>query len=295
MTSPLNGPFSRWGAEGMLLLVAMVWGASYGLAKSAVLIYPVLGFLAVRFCCTALLLLPSWRNLSAERAWQTLRAGVPLGLVLFAIFVCETYGVALARASSAAFLISLCVVFTPFAEWLILRARPSLTGLAAALLSLLGAWLLTSGTSIALNVGDGLMVLAAILRALMVTATTRLTRDHPVPALPLTSVQTGVVGIGSLLAGIVLLPGGLPPLPSDPTFWTATAFLIVFCTMFAFFAQNYALRRTSPTRVALLMGTEPVFGAVFAVLWLGESLSMMACAGGALIVGASLWASLKRA
>ena len=30
----------------MLLLVAVVWGASYGLAKTAVLFYPVLGFLA---------------------------------------------------------------------------------------------------------------------------------------------------------------------------------------------------------------------------------------------------------
>jgi len=90
-------------------------------------------------------------------------------------------------------------------------------------------------------------------------------------------------------------PGGLPPLPKGPAFWYATAFLVVFCTLFAFFAQNHALRHVSPTRVSLLMGAEPVFGALFAVCWLNESLTAASWLGGLMIVGASLWAALKRA
>ena len=42
-----------------LLLVAVVWGTSYGVTKGALAFYPVLGFLAVRFCLTFALLLPS--------------------------------------------------------------------------------------------------------------------------------------------------------------------------------------------------------------------------------------------
>lgn len=37
------------------------------------------------------------------------------------------------------------------------------------------------------------------------------------------------------------------------------------------------------------MGTEPVFGALFAVLWLNESLSLAGWVGWALIVGAAWW------
>lgn len=89
-----------------LLLVAMVWGTSYGVAKGALAFYPVLGFLAVRFILTFTLLLPA-----------LLRAGAPLGALMLLSFLCESFGVAHTQASNAAFLISLCVVFTPFAEW----------------------------------------------------------------------------------------------------------------------------------------------------------------------------------
>lgn len=282
-----------WLAEAMLLLVSVVWGASYGLAKTAVIFYPVLGFLAVRFCLTAILLLPSWRGLSKAQLAQGMKVGIPLGVILLAIFISETYGVSLTLASNAALLISMCVVFTPFVEWIVLRARPSLVSFVAAGVSLLGAWLLTSGVSLSFNLGDGLILLAALLRAVMVTYTNKLTQGKQIPSLFLTSVQTGVVGLGCLFLGIIILPGGLPPLPRDPTFWYATAFLVLFCTLFAFFAQNYALRRTSPTRVSLLMGSEPVFGALFAVYWLNESLSVIGWIGGAMIVAASLWAALK--
>ncbi|MGL6040476.1 MAG: EamA family transporter, partial [Deefgea sp.] len=70
-------------------------------------------------------------------------------------------------------------------------------------------------------------------------------------------------------------------------------FLVLFCTLFAFFAQNYAIRRSTPSRVALLLGTEPVFGALFAAMVLGEALSANVILGGGLIVLASLAASVQ--
>ena len=44
------------------------------------------------------------------------------------------------------------------------------------------------------------------------------------------------------------------------------------------------VRKTTPTRVSLLMGTEPVFGALFAIALLNEELSLQAILGGAIIV-----------
>lgn len=274
----------------LLLLVALVWGTSYGVAKQALAFYPVLGFLAVRFCLTFFILLPQLRG-AGRSAWAP---GLPLGGVMLAIFLCETYGVLLTSASNAAFLISLCVVITPFVEWLLLGERPDGRLLPAVGLSLLGTWLLSGGVDLQFNLGDGLMLLAALLRALLVCLTRRLTADSQVPALALTAVQTGVIGFGCLLLGSLLLPGGLPALPTAPAFWAGSLYLVLFATLFAFFVQNHALRRSSPTRVALLMGSEPLFGALFAVLWLSEQLSLQAWLGGLLIVGATLWTSLGR-
>lgn len=112
--------------------------------------------------------------------------------------------------------------------------------------------------------------------------------------LALTAVQSGVVGFGSLAIAMLVLPGGLPGLPSESVFWYNTVYLVLFCTIFAFFAQNWGVRRSSPTRVSLLMGMEPLFGALFAVVLLGEKLSATAWLGGILIVAASLWMTLPR-
>lgn len=272
-----------WLADAMLLMVAIIWGSSYAVAKQALWFYPVLGFLAIRFGLTFLLLLPQLRG-DGQRA---VRPGLPLGLVMLGIFLCETWGVALTSASNAAFLISLCVVFTPFVEWAMLRQRPGNLLFAASALSLAGVWLLTGGMAISLNLGDGLMLAAALLRALLVCLTRRLTADLQVPPLALTAVQSGVVAAGCLILGFTL-PGGLPALPQSAAFWVATLYLVFFATLFALYVQNLALGRISATRVSLLMGSEPLFGAIIAGLWLGERLTPTEWAGGLLIMLATL-------
>lgn len=274
-----------------LLLVAMVWGTSYGVAKGALAFYPVLGFLAVRFILTFVLLLPTLLRASGPQRRDALRTGLPLGALMLVIFLCETFGVAATQASNAAFLISLCVVMTPFVEWWLLGRRPARTLFVFAGLSLLGAALLSGGLAGTLGLGDALMLAAAVVRAITVCQTSKLTRHSSAPALALTAVQAGVIGLGSLLLALCL-PGGLPALPVASAFWQASVYLVLGCTVFAFFAQNWALKHTSPSRVALLTSSEPAFGALFAVLWLGESLSLSGWIGGGLIVFAALWTTV---
>jgi drug/metabolite transporter (DMT)-like permease len=178
-------------------------------------------------------------------------------------------------------------------EWWLLGQRPARALWGFAAVSLLGALLLSGGFQGALGWGDGLMLVAAVLRAITVCQTTRLTRHRTAPALALTAVQSGVIGLGCV--GLALaLPGGLPPLPTEPAFWQSTVYLVLGCTVFAFFAQNWALKFSAPSRVALLTSSEPVFGALFAVLWLHESLSPLGWLGGALIVLAALWTTARR-
>ena len=276
-----------------LLGVAVVWGTSYGVAKGALVFYPVLGFLAVRFILTFGLLLPTLLRANRPQQRDALKTGLPLGALMLGIFLCETFGVAQTQASNAAFLISLCVVFTPFVEWWWLGRRPAQALFVFAAISLLGAALLSGGLAGQFGLGDGLMLAAAVLRAITVCQTSKLTRHSCAPALALTAVQAAVIGFGSLLLALGL-PGEVPPLPQNSAFWWASLYLVLGCTVFAFFAQNWALKHTSPSRVALLTSSEPAFGALFAVLWLGEGLSAAGWFGGGLMVLAALWTTVRR-
>jgi drug/metabolite transporter (DMT)-like permease len=240
------------------------------------------------------LLSPALRGLAHVR-WRERLGVVGVGLLLLGIFLAETFGVSLTAASSAAFLISLCVVLTPLVEWAWLKRAPRPMEWAAAGLSLFGAFLLTGG-HFAASPGDLLVVLAALLRAVTSCAAKRVMKAGSVPPLTVTAVQAGVVSIGCALLALTVARAQWQPLPhwqGHGMFWGSVIYLVAGCTLFAFFVQNYAVSRSSPTRVALLMGSEPVFGALFACVWLGERLSLTAWAGGMLIVAASLLA-LKR-
>jgi len=281
-------------ADLLLLVVAFIWGTSYAVVKSALLVYPVLGLLALRFGITFVLLSPSLRSLRGLSRAQWIRI-VGAGGVLLGIFLAETFGMRMTSASNAAFLISLCVVMTPLVEWAWLGRAPRGIEWAATGLSLLGAFLLAGGR-FDFTPGDALVVLAALLRAINVCATKRVMQADAVSPLAMTAAQSGVVSFGCAALALTVARSQWQPLPAFAgyeRFWMIVVYLVAGCTLFAFFVQNYAVRRSTPTRVALLMGCEPVFGALFASVWLGERVSVLASIGGGLIVLASLLASIK--
>jgi drug/metabolite transporter (DMT)-like permease len=268
-------------ADLLLLSVAVIWGASYSLAKGALAFTPVMFFLVLRFGLTFLVLIPFTYKELYIAPRSSLFSGGLLGLILFSIFLCETYGIAYTSASNAAFLISLCVVFTPIVDALLKKSIPDSMLLVATGICVLGTWFMTSRQALTFNVGDGLILLAALFRALMVSSIKRVTNNHTLSSMALTQIQMGVVFIGSLMA--VFLLGNNLSLPTSGGFWVRLLFLVLFCTLFAFFAQNYGVKHTNPTRASFLMGTEPLFGAVFAIYLLSEPFSFQLLVGGGLI------------
>lgn len=286
-----------------LLLTAFFWGTSYGVAKDALLYTGVLAFMVIRFGLTSIILLPFYWRQAAQGHTKHWLSALPTGGILLCIFLAEIYGIFHTTASNAAFLISLCVLMTPFVETVVTRKWPDKNTLAFALLSVFGVVLLTQDVSfftaeeqggIQLNRGDYFILLAAFLRACMVVATNTLLKGKQLSALSITSIQSNVVALGGL---IILLSSNIQLstiIPTDWNFWWLMLYLVLCCTIFAFFAQNYGLKHTSPSRVALLMGSEPTFGALFAFVWLGESLSVIQMIGGGCILLATLMASLMK-
>ncbi|GGZ56015.1 membrane protein [Streptomyces subrutilus] len=288
-----SAPARTWLADLPVLAVAVVWGGSYLAAKGVTTPHTVIAVLVLRFALVLpVLVVAGWRRLRALTPAH-LRGGGLLGLVLGGIFLLETYGVVHTSATNAGLIISLTMVFTPLAEAAVRRVRPPAAFLGAAAVSVAGVVLLTqSGGFTAPGPGDLLILGAALARTANVLLTARMRALRDADALSLTTVQLG----GAVLVFVLLaaLPGtGDSPWAAAAAFgpaqWAGLAFLAVFCTLFAFFVQTWAVRRTSPSRVSLLLGTEPLWAAAAGIALGGEHLGPVGLAGAVLVLAGTAW------
>ncbi|OQR59396.1 EamA family transporter [Streptomyces maremycinicus] len=276
-----------------MLLVAVVWGSSYLAAKGVTTADTVPAVLVLRFAVVLpVLVVVGWRRLRALSGPQWRGAGV-LGLILAGIFLLETYGVVHTSATNAGLIISLTMVFTPLAESRVRGVRLPRAFLAAAGLSVLGVALLTQGAGFtAPSGGDLLMLGAAVARTVHVLAMARMDSVRGADALSLTTVQLG--SAVAVFAVLVALPGaGASPWAAAADYdggdWLGLVYLSVFCTLFAFFVQMWAVRRTSPSRVSLLLGTEPVWAAAVGIALAGDRPGWLGFVGAVLVLLGTGW------
>ncbi|MFD9244660.1 DMT family transporter [Streptomyces sp. NPDC059556] len=290
---PLGAPRRAWLTDLPVLLVAVVWGASYLAAKGITTTHTVIAVLVLRFAVVLPVLAVAGRaRLRALSAAQWRGAGA-LGLILSGIFLLETYGVVHTSATNAGLIISLTMIFTPLAEVAVTRVRPPRAFLGAAALSVLGVVLLTQGGGFTTpSLGDLLMLLAALARTVHVLAMSRIKAVRSADSLSLTTVQLG--SAVAVFAVIAAFPGtGASPwavaLDFGPREWAGLVFLSVFCTLFAFFVQMWAVRRTSPSRVSLLLGTEPLWAAAAGIALAGDRPGVLGLAGAILVLAGTSW------
>ncbi|MGE4325011.1 MAG: DMT family transporter [Pseudodonghicola sp.] len=270
-------------ADLAVLGVAVVWGASYPVAKGALADAPVLLLIFYRFLVTALVMTAiAWRDLAAAPR-RDLLAGAVLGGILCAIFLAETSGVALTTATNTALIISLCTIFTPFLEFGLQGRLPPAAVVLGAGLAVAGVALLAGGLTLP-GPGDLLVLGAAILRAIMVVSTKRLMEGRALSSAALTAVQAITVTGLTLVLLLARQGAGSLVVTAGAGFWGAVAFLSLFCTITAFYIQNAAVRRSSPTRVSFLMGTEPLFGFALSWMLLAEAAAPATLIGAGLIV-----------
>jgi drug/metabolite transporter (DMT)-like permease len=274
-----------------LLLVAIAWGSTYLAAKELIADGAVLALLATRMLCAAAalgLLLALRRSAVPPSEW---RAGAILGLLLAAVFALETFGIAHTSATNAGVIISLTIVFTPLLDAAVTKRRLPRPFLVACGVAMIGVALLASnGTLQPPALGDLLILGAAVVRAVHVTAMHALTAGRTMDSLRVTTVQmttcAAVFGVTTLFHGpsIPAYLGGL-----DAGALALFGYLVLVCTVFAFLVQTWAVRRTSPARVSLLLGTEPVWAAVVGIMIAGDAFGPLGAIGIALVLLGTAW------
>jgi len=193
--------------------------------------------------------------------------------------VLQTLGLAVTPAAVSGFVTGMYVVLTPIIGALVLRHRPpSTTWLAVAMST--GGLALLALRGFSVGTGELLVLASAALYAVHIVGLGAWSGARD--ALGLATVQMiAIAGLCTLAA----VPDGVT-LPGSPGAWAGVLYTAVLASAGTLVVQTWAQAHVSATRAAIIMTMEPVFAALFAVLFGGEHLTWRMLGGGALVLAA---------
>ena len=268
-----------------LMVVAASWGFGFVWMKDAIERQPYFDFLALRFTIAAGVMFLIRPQLVRHINLNFLNRGVLLGVALGLGYVTQTIGLEQSTAAISGFFTGLYIVLTPVFAWLLLRQKIDSKVLLGVIIATIGLGVITLG-GLGFDVGTISLLACAILFALHIVGLGRWSPGRDTYALTVVQLATVAVicWIGALFN------------PSDPGFqappdadvWNAVLFTAIFATAIAFFVQTWAQSIMDASRVAIILTTEVVFAALFAVALGQEVLSLRTVIGGALMVIAML-------
>lgn len=263
-----------------LLVMTAVWGSTFVLIKGVVDRMPVADFLAVRFIVAAIAMFALFhRHVARLERKQLLR-----GMVLGALYGCgqllQTWGLSLISPSVSGFVTGMYVVFTPILATVLLRQRMPVTVWLAVALATFGLALL-SLNGLSVDLGVWLTLASALLYGLHIVALGHWSRADE--AFGLSAVQMAVIALVCLLA---TAGHGGPVLPPDRSAWIAVLYMALIAGAGAMLMQTWAQAHLPATRAAIVMTTEPVFAAGFAVALGSDVLTWRMLCGGGLVLAA---------
>jgi drug/metabolite transporter (DMT)-like permease len=220
-----------------------------------------------------------------------LRAGVVLAIPFYIGFILQATGIEPENSSVSAFLTSLFVVFTPILGRLIFREKLAPVTLVGGALSVVGVYVL-SNPSGGLGRSEILTLLCAVAFAFQIQMTNVITKSHSPEAISFVQFGSAVFFSGLTMVVMGVAPGALVrSLGERHVAWTVL-YTAVACSVVAMGVLNRYQRDISATRASVLYMLEPVFAAVFALLFTGEAMTPRKIIGGAIILGGNLLCEL---
>lgn len=281
----------------MLVGVTLLAAVSWIMSREAVLLMPPLLFMSLRFLLAGgLLAVIGHASLRAmDRA--ALRRAAEVGSVFAVAMSCWVMGIFTgSHVGEGAFLTSLGVVIAPVIGRLLFGERLPRAMWLALPMAATGLALLSLRHGFRPEAGQVFYLTSAFIFALFFhlnlhAATGRPQRRRTVAAIPpiaLTAVVLTMVGLVSGLFSLLFEPWT----PTFSHFTPAMAGWIVASavvgTAMRFLLQTYAQSLSSHAHGVVIMVVEPVWVALLAAAWLGESMSGIQLAGCALIFGSLL-------
>ena len=263
-----------------LVLVTVIWGGGFVASDMALDSLSPFQIMTIRFLLASVLMGGiSIRNLKGIKK-EEVTAGLFIGFSL------QIIGLQYTTPSKNAFLTATNVVIVPFIAFLICRKKVGFRGIIGAVLAIAGVGLLSLDKDLSLGLGDGLTLICAVGFAFQIFLTSIFVKKYR--ASVLNFIQMCTAGILSL---IFMIAFGQVHFQVTAKGWWSVLYLGIISTTVCYLLQTACQKYVDETKAAIILSMESVFGTLFAVMILHESITLRMILGCIIILAAVILAN----
>lgn len=270
-----------------LILVTIIWGGGFVASDMALESLLPFQIMAIRFFLATVLMggitVKQLRGMKREE----IKAGVLMGIALFAGFALQIIGLQYTTPSKNAFLTALNVVMVPFIAFVVCKKKIGAKGIVGAIMAIVGVGILSLEKNLTLSVGDGLTLLCAVGFAFQIFLTSEFVKKYRAVVLNFVQMCTAFV-----LSVISLFCFGELKFAVTTKGWLSVLYLGVVSTTICYLLQTASQRYVDETKAAIILSMESVFGTLFSILILREVITVRMVIGCVIILTAVIISNL---
>lgn len=279
----------------MLLLMTLIWGATFLFTKLGLESCPPFLYVTLRFTIALTLVLIFFHRYMRNIVKETWKSGAILGLLFSGGFVLQTVGLGMTDVTNSAFITGLTVVLTPFAFKLISKDKLMFWPKIGVIIAFIGLYVFTNPDFNNLNTGDILTLISTAFWAVYITLMDAYTKDYDTQkrTMQLVAIQflfaLPIPIIGFLIAE---LPNLVVKFTND--LLMSLAFNAILASFVLTIIHTTYQRYTTPVKAALIFSLEPIFASIFAAIFLSEILSTLELIGATILMFGVLTSELGK-
>ena len=268
------------------LIAVVFWGISFVATKAVLREIAPVTLIFTRFAIGAAVLLLIVRELPPRKAWPSLALMGFIGVFVHQML--QAFALTMTTAMSTGWLIGVTPIWSAVLAAIVLRERFGFWKVIGLLGGFAGALLVVTRGDFSPRVfgrpstlGDLLILISTVNWAIYTVIGHRTIRQLG----PRRATSGAMLFGAAMLAPFFIAQRGWRQIPNlSTTGWGALLFLAIGCSALGYLFWYGALERIEASRVASLLYAEPLVTFAAAVLLLGERISAVTVAGGALVL-----------
>lgn len=254
-----------------IFLTALIWGYSFVAVKVVVKEIEPFYLVGIRNLAGGIFLSIVFFKRMKNISKKDIMLSAPVGIALFLGFFLQTMSSKFITASKVAFFTGSYVIFIPFFSWLIYKKRPHISAFIAAVITVLGLYLLSSFEGFSsIEVGDLLALLCAIVFAVHLMLIDKMLEY--VDGIIMAALQLIIAGIVSLSVGWVTSTPFNVNVSSEAIY--SLIYLAIGATGIAYLLQTVSQKYVNPSKAGIILSLESFLGALGGVIFMKDPVTI---------------------